>query len=72
MNVTDDRKVITVDIPGTFLQVDWPQDKHLGYITFEGIMVEIICEIDPSYYNKIIWSKKRKKKFLYYQLIKVV
>ena len=59
------RKVITVDIPGAFLQGDWPQDENPGYIMFEGIMVDMICEINPSYYNKIIQSKDRKKKFLY-------
>ena len=36
------RKVIIVDISGTFLQGDWPQDKHPGYIIFQGIMVDMI------------------------------
>ena len=54
MDALDDRKVITVDIPGAFLQGDWPQDEHPGYIMFEGIMIEMICEIDLSYCNKII------------------
>ena len=66
------RKVITVDIPGAFPQGYWPQDEHPGYIMFEGIMVDMICEINPSYYDKIIWSKDRKKKFLYGRLIKAV
>ena len=35
-------------------------------------MVDMICEIDTSYYDKIIWSKDRKKKFLYSCLIKAV
>ena len=39
---------------------------------FEGIMVENICEINPSYYKNIIWSKDSKKKFLYSWLIKAV
>ena len=72
MDALDDRKVITVDIPGAFLQGEWPQDKHPGYIMFEGIMVEMICEIDPSYYKNVIWSKDCKKKFLYGRLIKAV
>ena len=66
------KKMIFVDIPGAFLQGDWPQDKHPGYIMFEGIMVETICEIDSSYYKNVIWSKNHKKKFLYKQLIKTV
>mmetsp|Transcript_47230 Transcript_47230/g.51019 ORF Transcript_47230/g.51019 Transcript_47230/m.51019 type:complete len:114 (-) Transcript_47230:115-456(-) len=72
MDAMDDRKVITVDIPGAFLQSEWPQDEHPGYIMFEGIMVDMICEIDPSYHDMIIWSKDRKRKFLYGRLIKAV
>ena len=59
------RKVINVDIPSAFLQGNWPQDEHPGYIMYKGIMVDMICEIDPSYHDKIIWSKDRKKNFLY-------
>ena len=62
MDALDDRKVITVDIPGAFLQGDWPQDKHPGYIMFEGIMVEIICEIDQSYYKNIIYGVKTARR----------
>ena len=72
MDAMDSRKVITVDIPGVFLQGDWPQDEHPGYIMFEGIMVDIVCKIDPSYHDKIIWNKDCKKKFLYGRLIKAV
>ena len=72
MDAMDDRKVITVDIPGAFLQDNWPQDEHPGYIMFEGIMVDMICDIDPSYQNKIIWSKDCRKKFLYGRLIKAI
>ena len=72
MDALDGRKVITVDIPGAFLQGDWPQNKHSRYIMFEGIMVEMICEIDPSYHKNVIWSKDCKKKFLYGRLVKVV
>ena len=72
MDAMDNRKVITVDIQGVFLQGNWPQDKHPGYIMFEGIIVEMICQIGLSCYYKIIWSKDRKTKFLYSRLIKVV
>ena len=54
MDAMDDRKVITVDIPSAFLQGKWPQDEHPGYIMFEGIMVDMICKIDPSYHDMII------------------
>ena len=39
MDALDDRKVITVDISGAFLQGDWPQDEHPGYTMFEGVLV---------------------------------
>ena len=65
MDTLNDRKVITVDIPGAFLQGEWPQDEHQGYIVFKGITVEMIYEIDPSYHKNVIESKDCKKKFLY-------
>ena len=43
IDIMNERKVITVDIPGAFSQDDWPQDEHPGYIMFKGIMVNIIC-----------------------------
>ena len=61
MDTMEGRKVITVDIPGAFLQGDWPPNKHPGYIMFEGIMVDMICKIDPTCLDRIIWSKDHKK-----------
>ena len=72
MDAMDRRKVITVNIPGAFLQGYLPQDEHPGYIMFKGIMVDMICEINPAYHDKIIWSKDNKKKFLYGRLTKAV
>ena len=72
MDVLNDRKVITVNISGAFLQGEWSQDKYPGYIMFEGVMVEIICEIDLSYHKNNIWNKICKKKFLYGRLVKAV
>ena len=54
MDAMDGRKVTTFDISGAFLQGDWPQDEYPGYIMFEGIIVDMICEIDPSYHDKTI------------------
>ena len=72
MDALDNRKVIMVDIPGAFLQGEWPQVEHPGYLMFEGIIVHIIYEIDQSYHTHIIWSKDCKKKFLYGRLVKAV
>ena len=41
MDAIDKRIVVTVDISSAFLQGDWPQDEHPGYITFGGIMVDM-------------------------------
>ena len=72
MDTLDNRKVVIVNIPCAFLQGGWPHNKHPGYIMFEGIMVKIICKIDPSYYKNVIRSKDYMKKFLYGRLIKAV
>ena len=60
MDAKDERKLITLNMCGSFLQGNWQQDKHHVYIMFKGIMVNMICEIDPSYNDKIIWSKTVK------------
>ena len=33
-----------------------------GYIMLEGIMMDMICKIDPSYHDKVIWRKDGLKK----------
>ena len=41
MDAIDKRKVITINIPDAFLQGNWPQDEHPGYIMFKGIIVNM-------------------------------
>ena len=53
MDAMDEQAVITVDIPGAFLQGDWPQEEHPAYIKFEGLMVDMICDINPSCIDKV-------------------
>lgn len=72
MDALDKRNVITVDIPGEFLQGDWPQGEHPGYIKFTGVMVDMMCEIDPSYCDKVVWSHDGRHKVLYGKLVKAV
>jgi hypothetical protein len=48
MDAIDDCKVVTCDIPGAFLQADWPADQDC-YLKFENVMVDMICQIDPKY-----------------------
>ena len=54
MDALNDRKVLTVDIPGAFLQGEWPQDKHPVYIMFKSILVGMFCETDQSCYKNVI------------------
>jgi hypothetical protein len=42
MDAIEGRKVATCDIPGAFLQADWPADRNC-YLKFEGAMVSMIC-----------------------------
>ena len=72
IDIVEKRKVIIIGIPGVFLKGNWLQDKYPGYIMFEGIMVDMICEINSLLNDMIIWNKDGKKKFLYGQLIKAV
>ena len=54
MDTIEDRKVLNIYIPGVFLQGDWPQKKHPGYIMFEGIMVGMISENNPVFHDMIV------------------
>ena len=47
MDAIEGRKVATCDIPGAFLQVDWPADRDC-YLKFDGVMVSMICDINPK------------------------
>ena len=76
MDAHGKRSVITIDIPGAFLQGIWPQDQHPGYLKFEGVMVDMLCQIEPSYCKYIIYIKikesKHNKKYIYSRMIKAV
>jgi hypothetical protein len=69
MDAIDDRKVVTCDIPGAFLQADWPADKDC-FLKFENVMVDMICHIDPKYKKNVIY--RGKKKIIYAKLTKAV
>lgn len=36
------------------------------------MMVKILCEIDPSYKGKIVYTRDKQRKFLYGKLVKAV
>jgi hypothetical protein len=70
MDAIEGRKVATCDIPGAFLQADWPSDRDC-YLKFEGAMVSMICDIDPKYKQNIVYGKNGRK-FIYAKLTKAV
>jgi hypothetical protein len=70
MDAIEGRKVATCDIPGAFLQADWPADRDC-YLKFEGAMVSMICDIDPKYRDNIVYGKNGRK-FVYAKLTKAV
>ena len=55
IDALNERSIITIDIPGAFLQGIWPQDQHLGYLKFEGVMIDMLCQIEPLYQEYIIY-----------------
>ena len=71
MDAMEGQKIVTCDIPGTFLQTNWPESKDC-YLKFEGLMVKVICEIDPSYEKYVLPNKTTSKKRLYGKFNKAV
>ena len=71
MDAIEGRKVVTCDIPGAFLQADWPEDIDC-YLKFEGAMVDMLCDINPEYKNNVVINKKTGEKKLYGKLTKAV
>jgi hypothetical protein len=67
MDAIDERKVVTCDIPGAFLQTDWPADQ-VCYLKFENVMVDMICQIDHKYNKNVI--RRGNKKFIFAKLNK--
>jgi hypothetical protein len=62
MDAIEGRKVATCDIPGAFLQADWPADPDCN-LKFEGAMVSMICDIDPKYKKNIVFGRKEKNTY---------
>jgi hypothetical protein len=65
MGAIDERKVVTCDIPGAFLQADWPADQDC-YLK----LVDMICQIDYKYNKNVI--HRGNKKVIFAKLNKAV
>jgi len=60
----EERYVVTLDIPGAFLQTDQPDDDEV-VICFTGKMVEWLAKIDPKIHSDKIMINKDGKGILY-------
>lgn len=63
------RKVVTVDVPGAYLQTELKDEKVV--VKFEGKMAELLEMIDPKLYRKHLVVEKGVK-VLYAELAKVL
>ena len=68
-NTIDKRQVMTCDIPGAFLQSDWPSNKPT-YLKFDDIMVDMLLEIDTTLKEHVI--TRGQYKLMYSKLKKAV
>ena len=66
IDAIESRAVITCDIPGAFLQADYPEGEDC-YIRFEGTMVKLICDIRPEY-KKYVWTTAKGRTLLFGKL----
>jgi hypothetical protein len=60
VSAIEKRAVAICDIPGAFLQAYWPQDETC-YIRFEGILVDMICQIESKYIKCIKYGRNKRK-----------
>ena len=67
INAKEDRKVITCDIPGTFMQANI--DKQL-FLKFDCDLVELLIQVDPTYQPYI--TNEGKQPVLYMELDKAL
>jgi hypothetical protein len=51
IDVIEGRDVVTVDLPGAFMQSDMEGTVHMK---LEGVMAEVILKIDPKKYKKFV------------------
>ena len=70
IDAIEGRKVVTVDIPGAFLQSDWAKDQP-QYLKFQGQMIDIMLEIDPSL-SDCVKTFKSGKRVMYGKLNKAM
>ena len=69
IDVLENRDVAIFDIPGAYLHAEMPEDKMV-LIKFRGQFAEIMCKVDPSHQNNIVYEKG--KKVLYVRVVRAI
>ena len=62
-----DRYVVTVDIPGAFLQTKFPPEEKNVHVRLDGGMAEVLAKLSPETYQKYV-AHKRGQAFIYCKL----
>jgi hypothetical protein len=68
VDAMEGRDVVTVDIPGAFLQADIDEVVH---VKFEGEITKMLVRMDPKLYRKYV-KDEHGKLVLYVELLKAL
>jgi hypothetical protein len=68
IDVTEERDVVAVAIPGAFMQADIDEVMH---VRFEGEIAEMLVRMDPKLYRKYVRDENGKS-VLYVELLKAL
>ena len=69
IDAKEGRKVVTLDIPGAFMQADMDEKIH---IKLEGDLALLLVRLDPSYKRYLAYLGKRKIPTIYTELSKAL
>jgi hypothetical protein len=62
IDAAEGRDVATCDIPNAFIQTDLNEDKdgHRTIMKIQGVLVDILCEMDDNYTQYVTYEGKQK------------
>ena len=72
--VHEERKVISFDVPGAFLQAEMSEEK-LVLLKLKGRFADMMCEINPEHEKNILYEvgrNNRRTKVLYMKVIREI
>ena len=69
IDAEEERKVVTVDIPGAFMHADMDELVHMK---MRGPMAELLVRVDPAKYRKYLVKDKSGNDILYVELTKAL